>query len=129
MRYLLDTHIWLWSLLNPDKLSVQIADILDYEHNELCISVITIWETMLLAEKHRIALEQPVQQWINQAFQVLPITVLDLTLDIVIKSRKIDLVHQDPADRFIAATAWHYDIPLLTVDQNLINSTQIRVIQ
>ncbi|WP_353570538.1 type II toxin-antitoxin system VapC family toxin [Candidatus Albibeggiatoa sp. nov. BB20] len=128
MKYLLDTHIWIWSLLNPTKLSTQVTDILNTEHNELCISVITIWEVVLLAEKQKIAIKQPAKEWITNAFQILPVTVLDINLEIAIKSREIELVHQDPADRFIAATAWHHDIPLLTVDQNLVKASQIQTI-
>ena len=57
MKFLIDTHIWLWSLLEPEKLSRDISEALENKNNELFISPITIWETMLLAEKGRIKLE------------------------------------------------------------------------
>ncbi len=128
MKYLLDTHIWLWSLLYPSKLSFKVREILEKENSELFISVITIWEVVLLAEKQKIVLSSLPREWITSAFEVLPVVVLPLTSEIVIKSREIDLPHQDPADRFIAATAWNHGIPLVTVDKNLVNSSYIRTI-
>jgi PIN domain nuclease of toxin-antitoxin system len=42
MRYLLDTHIWLWSLLTPDKLNSNVEEVLRNDDNEFYISPITI---------------------------------------------------------------------------------------
>jgi len=46
---------------------------------------------------------------------------------IAMKSRLLDVSHQDPADRFIAATAWEYDLILMTVNEKLSQSKQIVV--
>jgi PIN domain nuclease of toxin-antitoxin system len=56
MKYLLDTHIWLWSLLSPEKLRTPIVQVLEDKENELFISPITVWETLVLAAKGRIEL-------------------------------------------------------------------------
>ena len=58
MKFLLDTHIWLWSLLEPEKLSDDTRDVLKNEQNTLFLSPITVWETLILAEKNRIRLNQ-----------------------------------------------------------------------
>jgi len=42
MKYLLDTHIWLWSLLEPDKLDENIVHVLENKDNKLFISPITV---------------------------------------------------------------------------------------
>jgi PIN domain nuclease of toxin-antitoxin system len=47
MTFLLDTHIWLWSLLEPDKLKQKVTEVLQKPQNELFISPITIWETLI----------------------------------------------------------------------------------
>jgi PIN domain nuclease of toxin-antitoxin system len=57
MKLLLDTHILLWSLLDPDQLSKRVADELESASNELWLSPITTWEIFLLAEKGRIFLD------------------------------------------------------------------------
>ena len=51
MKFLLDTHIWLWSLGEPDKLSGRVAKELDSRENELWLSPISIWEAFLLLQE------------------------------------------------------------------------------
>jgi PIN domain nuclease of toxin-antitoxin system len=119
MRYLLDTHVWLWSLLEPDRIDAQVLTILRDDSNELFVSPITVWEIMMLAESGRIELDPTPEQWIAEALQRSPVKEAHLTCAIAIKSRRIELPHQDPADRFIAATALVNGMMLLTVDHRL----------
>ena len=58
-KYLLDTHIFLWSLLEPERLKPCIVTALDAVDNELWLSPITLWEVMVLEQKGRIELEEP----------------------------------------------------------------------
>ena len=127
MKYLLDTHIWLWSLLAPEKIKDSIAQVLENKENELFISPITIWETLVLAEKGRIELTPSPNEWITEALKQSPVKEAELSHRIAIKSREIELPHQDPADRFIAATAWENDLILITEDKKLQEATQIKL--
>jgi len=67
MKYILDTHIWLWSLLEPEKLDKNIVQVLENKENELFISPITIWEILVLAEKGRIKLAPSPNDWILES--------------------------------------------------------------
>jgi len=128
MKFLLDTHIWLWSLLEPVKLKQNVIEVLQNPQNELFISPISIWETLILAEKHRIELNPSAHEWVTEALKDSPVQEIGLSNAIALKSRLIVLPHQDPADRFIAATAWEHDMTLITVDEHLRKSTQIRTL-
>ncbi len=128
MRFLLDTHIWLWSLLEPAKVPQNIRDVLEDSYNEFFLSPITVWETLVLAEKNRITLDCAPEKWVVKALKNSPVQEVPLTHPIAMKSRAIVLPHEDPADRFIAATAWEYDLTLITVDRHLRNSPQIKVL-
>lgn len=127
MKYLLDTHIWLWSLLEPDKLDADVVKILENTDNELFISPITVWETLILAEKKRIELLPSPNEWIAEALKQSPVKEAQLSNSIAIKSRTLELPHKDPADRFIAATALENGFILITEDEKLKESTQIKV--
>lgn len=129
MRYLLDTHIWLWSLLEPDKLDENTVQVLENKENELFISPITIWETLILAEKGRIELKPSANEWIADALKRSPAKEAKLSHAIAVKSRNIELPHKDPADRFIAATAWENDLVLITEDEKLKESKQIKLLK
>ncbi len=119
MKLLLDTRIWLWYLLGDKRLSTNLQTVIVEETTELWLSPFSIWETLILAEKGRISLQPDAVTWINLALQTLEIIEAPLVHQIAILSRQIELPHQDPADRFIAATAVHYNLILATVDSNL----------
>ncbi len=129
MKYLLDTHIWLWSLLEPDRLEEKIVTVLESKDNELFISPITVWETLILAEKGRIELRPSPNEWITEALKRSPVKEAELSHAIAIRSRFIELPHKDPADRFIAATAWENDFILITEDGKLKESKQIKLLK
>ena len=128
MKWLLDTHIWLWSLLEPHRLASNITEILQNPQQELYIFPISIWETLILAERNKLKLEPTAPEWIIEALQKSPIQETPLSIEIAIKSRLIKLPHQDPADGFIAATAREYNMTLITADEQLRKTTQIKIL-
>ena len=128
MKILLDTHIWLWFLLGNNKLSEELKSHISDPNNELWLSPISIWETLMLIEKGRININGDAEQWLDSALQILEVKEAILNNQIAILSRKIHLPHQDPADRFIVATAIYYDLILATVDRNLVNSSEINTL-
>ena len=119
-KILLDTHIFLWSILDPSQLSEAMANELEDPLNELWLSPITIWEVMILSEKKLIQLDAPPLEWIKSVLSDLPFREAPLNFEIAMQSRSINLPHKDPADRFIAATASVYHLILATADRNLI---------
>lgn len=128
MKLLLDTHIWLWYLLADNRLSSELKSLVASPNTELWLSPISLWETVILAEKRRISLQPNTSEWINLALQNLETREAVLNHEIAILSREIALPHQDPADRFIAATAIFYKLTLATVDQNLIGLSWLQTV-
>jgi PIN domain nuclease of toxin-antitoxin system len=128
VKLLLDTHIWIWYLLGNPRLSETLQKTISEETDELWLSPISIWETLLLAEKGRLILEPTPTQWIQNSLQELDTKEAPLSNDIAILSRQLDLAHQDPADRFIAATAVHYGLTLATVDENFIKASCLKTL-
>jgi PIN domain nuclease of toxin-antitoxin system len=111
VKLLLDTHIWLWYALGEAQLSNNLQQVIASETTELWLSPISVWEVMLLAEKGRISLQSDTAIWIDKSIKSLSICEAPLNRQIAILSRQINLPHQDPADRFIAATAVYYQLP------------------
>ncbi|MBD1845135.1 type II toxin-antitoxin system VapC family toxin [Cyanobacteria bacterium FACHB-63] len=128
MKILLDTHTWLWYLFDDPQLSQNLKSIISDSDTELWLSPITIWEVMLLAEKGKLSLLPDPTTWINQALRELESQQAVLNHEIALLSRQLACPHQDPADRFIAATAIHYDLQLATMDQNLIKTPALQTI-
>ena len=125
MKLLLDTHVFLWSLLDPDRLSPRVAAALEDEANQLWLSPIVIWEVLIFAERGRVVLEPDAPTWVRKVLQTIPFHEAPLTHEVAIQSRSVDLPHQDPADRFLAATALVYDLTLVTADERLLKSPSV----
>jgi len=128
MNLLLDTHILLWGLLDPSKLTDVVAKELERPANELWISPISTWEIMILAEKRKVILDSYPEAWLRKVFKTIPFKEAPINHEVAIRSRTLRLPHQDPADRFLAATAVVYDLTLVTADERLIESDEYAVL-
>lgn len=128
MRLLLDTHIWLWSLLEPARLAKLVAAELENPDNELWLSPISLWEVLILVEKRRVVLDLDAAVWIRRVLARVPFKEAPLNHEVALKSRSLSLAHQDPADRFLAATALVYDLTLVTADERLLHSKELHVL-
>ena len=122
MRILLDTHIWIWYLSGSARLPKKYRESLNRDNNQIWLSPISVWETLILAEKGKLSLKPEPISWIQQSLKRWPIKEAPLNIQVSIRSRQIDLPHQDPADRFISATALIYDLTLMTIDERLISA-------
>ena len=128
MKLLLDTHIWIWSALERKRLSKKVALALESPNNELWLSPISVWELLLLTEAGRVELDRPAVRWVADFFAATPVRDAPLTRDVALESRRLPLSHQDPADRFIAATALVYDLTLVTGDERLLDIEGLAVL-
>ena len=128
MGLLLDTHIWLWSLLDPDRLGDCARQTLRTREDELQLSPISVWETLLLAERGRVALDPDPHRWLRKAMSIAPVAEAALTIDVALASRTVDVKHKDPADRFIVATAKVHSLTLVTADARLLRCRDIDVL-
>ena len=128
LRLLLDTHVFLWSLLEPERLHTRVAPELENPANELWLSPVTTWETLVLAERGRIILDANPVSWIQNVLKTLPFHEATLNHQVAIQSQKIALPHQDPIDRFLAATAIVFDMTLVTSDERLLHSHEVNTL-
>ncbi|HYK87475.1 MAG TPA: type II toxin-antitoxin system VapC family toxin [Acidobacteriota bacterium] len=125
MRLLLDTHIWIWSLTDPGRLSRRVSKSLHDPENEIWLSPISVWETLVLVRKGRLILEGKPEAWIREALSKASLKEATLNHEVAIVSSTLRLAHQDPADRLLAATAIVYDLILVTADERLLGARQV----
>jgi PIN domain nuclease of toxin-antitoxin system len=130
MNLLLDTHIWLWCHTEPERVSKKVAAVLSDRANRLWLSPISVWEFLLLLEKGRIRLRKDIAPaaWVADALSRAPIEDAPVTREVALRSRDLKLAHEDPADRFLAATADVYELTLVTADQRLIAARGVRTL-
>ena len=122
MRVLLDTHIWIWNLAGSERMPERFRAILSEEATEAWLSPISVWEATILAARGRISLLPDPETWVEEALARWPVKEARLSFAVAMRSHKLGLPHQDPADRFIAATALVYGLHLMTLDQRLLDA-------
>ena len=128
MKLLLDTHIWVWSVLDPGRLSARVARQLVNPENEIWLSAVSVWELRLLHDKGRLKLMPDAVSWIQDNLSRLNIREAPLTFEVALAISSLNLPHNDPADGFIAATAKVFGLTLVTADEQLAKLKDIAVL-
>lgn len=118
MKLLLDTHIWIWSLAEPKRISRLVQKELRDASNELWLSPVSTWEVLLLHARRRIQIVGDPREWIAGATAHL--REAPLTHEIIVAAQELPLSHRDPADRFLVATAAVLGLTLVTADHRLL---------
>lgn len=125
---ILDTHIWIWFINQDSKLPTSIKSTIN-NSEYIGLSQISCWEVSMLVSKSRLDLKIDINMWMKYATKYSKIKLLELSPDISILSNNLSTTfHQDPADRIITATAIKMNLPLATLDKNIINSNLVKTI-
>lgn len=129
MKYLLDTHVWLWMMDSPQNVPKKVYQVLAQEPVPMGISVITLWETAKLVEKRRIALALPVSDWLHNALESGFVRKIHLDEHIAIEATQLPgEFHRDPADQIIVATARVHNLTLITADRKILAYRHVRTL-
>lgn len=116
LRLLLDTHIWLWRFRDPSRLGRRVFQHLNETDNELWLSPWSVYEALTLNYKGLIRIREDLTEWL--ALATAGTQEAPFTHEIALVARRLDM-HQDPADRILAATAQVLDLTLVTADVRL----------
>ncbi len=128
MKLLLDTHIWLWSTLEPQRLARRVEKALADPANEVWVSPMSVAELIVLVRKGRLQLSPDVATWVAKTMQDFQLIEAPLTVEVALAILSISFSHGDPADQFLAASAKVFDLTLVTADEHLMHLPGIRVL-
>lgn len=119
---LLDTCAIVFEALAPEKLSKKAGEeiVKGRLGGTLACSDISLWEIAMLISKGRLKPDADTTEFLQLVIAANRLQVLPVSAEIASLSSHEGLFqHNDPADRLIAATAIHHNIPLLTSDREL----------
>lgn len=115
----IDTHVWLWKLAAPDRLSPLARTAIETA-DRLMLSVASCLEVVTLVRRGRLALDRDVETWIRQGASAREIEIAPVSIDVAIRAGALpDPFSGDPADRLIYATAVTHALPLVTRDRRI----------
>lgn len=124
LKYLLDTHAFLWAATDEDRLSPKAARAISTTpYEQLAIADVTLQEIGLLLHAGRISFNGSPAAVLKNLLNY--VTVLSITLDIAISAPALALPHGDQFDRIIAATAKIHRLILVTKDANITDATVV----
>lgn len=131
MRYVLDTHVWIWWNMHPQKLSTRVRSLLSTpkQYDALLLSAISPWEFSKLLEKKRIGISCNPEEWITEALDMPKLRLIPLTPTIAYRSTSLPQpFNGDPADQIIVATAREENATILTKDKIIQKYEHVRSI-
>jgi PIN domain nuclease of toxin-antitoxin system len=120
---LLDSHIALWFAAGTGLSARAAQHINDARNGEgVYLSAVTVWEVGNLIRKRRVGIDMTLLEWVRGFLGVGGFQLVDLTVGIVIEAASLPgHLHDDPADRFLVATARHLDVPIVTRDKRILS--------
>lgn len=129
MKYLLDTHVWIWMMDYPEKLPKKVRAALRKETGSLTLSLMSVWEIAKLVQKGRIDLNMPLERWVYNALDSNLVCKINLDERVAIESTRLPgSFHNDPADQIIVATARVHNLTLVTADRKILAYRHVKTL-
>ncbi len=122
MKLLLDTHIWLNSVLDPRRIGRKYKAAINDPRHEVWLSPVSLVELVLLVRSGRIRTIPDPGQWALRALAATDIIEAPMTYDIAAECDNFELATADPFDRIIVSTARVLNMTLLTHDEKIIEA-------
>lgn len=121
MKYLLDTHVWIWAMDDPGSLPAGVrAELFKRANLPFGLSVISVWEASKKESIGKLRLSCPIRQWFASAIREPFVQLLPMTVDVAHESNHLPgEFHRDPADQIIVASARIQRLTLITNDHQI----------
>lgn len=116
MRYLLDTHAFLWWILDDPRLSTRAISVMRDPDNEILFSAASAWEIAIKAQLGRISFETDPADLIPRQIAANGFTSLPVSVDHALMVSALPAIHRDPFDRMLVAQAQREKAVLLSAD-------------
>ena len=126
MRFLVDTHIFLFLINADEKLDKKIINILENPTNSLNLSIASLWEIVVKINIGKL----PITRSINELYDIISsknISVLNIQKQHLDTYLNLPIIHRDPFDRLIISQAIADDLILVTDDQYIKNYPNLKL--
>ncbi len=117
MKVLLDTHVWLWSVLEPNRIRPAIRDLIINSDTEVLLSMVSSWEISIKYALKQFYLPEPPDRFIPPRLIRDRIGSLPIEYAHVFQVASLPHHHRDPFDRLLIAQSMIEKIPIITADR------------
>jgi PIN domain nuclease of toxin-antitoxin system len=119
MRLILDTHVFLWWIIDSPQLSSRVRDVMRNQANELFLSVASAWEIAIKVNLGRLRLPDRPDRFIPGQLMKNAIEPLPVEMSHALYVSRLPAIHRDPFDRIIIAQSILEKMPVVTRDTDI----------
>ena len=117
MKVLVDTHTFIWALLQDHRLSAKVKQILRSDEHELVLSLVSLWEIAIKIKTGKLNTIGSSVAYIHDEMEAYGMELLPIRYNHVLQLETLPVHHSDPFDRLLIAQAIAESLPILTHDE------------
>lgn len=117
MAFLLDTHAFIWWLIDPDKLSPKAFQVILDPNNAIFVSSVSAMEISTKHNKGRLQQLDHLIEHLDEQISAMQFSFLDLNFKDALLAGSLDFDHRDPFDRMLIAQAINQNLTLVSNEQ------------
>jgi PIN domain nuclease of toxin-antitoxin system len=126
MKILLDTHIFLWLIFCPEKLSQTVLDVYQDQQNEIFLSHASLWEMQIKLQLGKLEFEIDLDGFVNEQVNSEYIKLLPIHVNHILALKQLPFYHKDPFDRLLISQAIQESFTLASND-NVFNHYPVKL--
>jgi len=119
MKFIADTHAFLWFLSDSPQLSAPAKKLFESPDSERFLSIASIWEIAIKTSLGKLAFDKPLEQFLPEQIALNYVRLLDISLSHALRVSNLPLHHRDPFDLMIVAQGLVENLPILSSDSAL----------
>ena len=127
MKVLLDTHVWIWSQEDPDRLGPQARRLVLGAQHENHVCTISTLELARLVATDAVSVSIALREWVERALRAIQARTVQVSHEIAMEAYALpEPFHKDPADRLLVAASRCHDLTMLTADERILAYRGVR---
>jgi PIN domain nuclease of toxin-antitoxin system len=117
MRFLIDTHCWLWAITSPERLKPLAMELIESRDNTVVFSAVSAVEIAVKFSIGKLRLPEPPEAFVGSRMTSLALIPLPIQINHALRVGLLPLLHRDPFDRLLVAQSQIERMPLMTADE------------
>ena len=127
MKLLLDTHVWVWSQEDPERLGPRAKRLLLGAEHENHVCTISTLESARLVAAGAVGVSIALREWVERALHAIRAQTVSVSHEIALEAYALpEPFHKDPADRLLVAACRLHELTLLTADERILAYRDVR---
>ena len=116
MKFLIDTHVFLWWVMDSTSFSAEARRLLTDDGSSIVLSSVVPWELAIKSAKGQLVFAEPLDTVVDKYTRRFGLDPLPVSIPHALKTATLPGIHRDPFDRMLIAQALVENLPLMTAD-------------